>query len=324
MGPKLRYCMDVMGIVDIADVTESNIKRAFRKIAVNVHPDKGGGDAGKFVELTEARDTLSEFLIAKAFAGSRGTDGTDGTDGTEGTDGTDGTNSGGSVDDKNCGSDIWEWVASAMRTKDSTEINNAFRKMVGDVAMKLFDTVGTENMLRNYELFVKYREFLCLDDDTLDAIKARISQSTHAVILNPTVDDLLNDNVFRLNYMDDLFNIPLWHSELYYDLSEGELVVRCVPILGDDVWISGTGDIHKCVDVWLNPGSPDFDWTGSESVAVGCRTFTVLYGDLKVVPTQSVVFRGMGPAKINTQDMYDVCERLDVVIHVRSHFGVKD
>ena len=319
MGLKLRYCMDVMGIVNIDDVTESNIKRAFRKIAVNVHPDKGGGDAGKFVELTEARDTLSEFLTAKAFAGSRGNYGKDGTEGTGGTGGT-----GGSVDDKNCGSDMWEWIASAMRTKDSTEINNAFRKMVGDVAIKLFDTVGTENMLRNYELFVKYREFLCLDDNMLDAIKTRISQSTHAVILNPTVDDLLNDNVFRLNYMDDLFNIPLWHSELYYDLSEGELVVRCVPILGDDVWISGTGDIHKCVDVWLNPGSPDFDWTGSEIVSVGCRTFTVRYGDLKVVPTQSVVFPGMGPAKINTHDMYDVSERLDVVVHVRAHFGVKD
>ena len=49
---------DVLGVGKSASADE--IKRAFRKKAVEYHPDKQGGDEAKFKELSEAYETLSD------------------------------------------------------------------------------------------------------------------------------------------------------------------------------------------------------------------------------------------------------------------------
>jgi hypothetical protein len=289
--------MELLGIRDIDEVTENNIKKSYRKKVINAHPDKDGGTSEKFVELTHAKETLIEFLSAKAY--------------------TDPGCSSGECDTESVGG--WEWFGSVIKQNNPVEINSAFRKMVGGVAIKLFDTMGTDNMLRTYEIFVKYRDLLCIDDHTLDELKMKISQTTHVIILNPTIDDLFDDNVYRYVHADELVNIPLWHNELYYDVPDGELVVKCVPILGEDVWITGNNDIHKCVDVTICVDS-DFtggvDWGGMCSAEIGKRSFDIMYGDLKMIPVQNVVFRNAGAARINTVDMYDVDNRSDVIIHI--------
>lgn len=40
--------------------TQDDIKKAFRKLAVQHHPDKAGGDKAKFQEINEAHGVLSD------------------------------------------------------------------------------------------------------------------------------------------------------------------------------------------------------------------------------------------------------------------------
>ena len=42
------------------NATEDEIKKAFRKLAHQHHPDKSGGDAAKFKEASEAYSVLSD------------------------------------------------------------------------------------------------------------------------------------------------------------------------------------------------------------------------------------------------------------------------
>ena len=297
MGRKIKYCMDLLGISEIDDLTENNISKSYRKKVRTAHPDKGGGTSAKFVELTHAKETLIEFLSAKAY-----------TDADRVSRDTDCDSTGG-----------WEWFNTVIKENNPVEINSVFRKMVDGVAIKLFDSMGTEHMLRVYEIFVKYRDFLCVGDDVLNELRTKISQTTQAIILNPTIDDLFDDNVYRYVHADEMVNIPLWHNELYYDVADGELIVRCVPLLGEDVWITGNNDIHKCIDVTIRV-DPDYtggiDWSGGCSVYIGKRHFEIRYCDLKMEPVQNIVFRNMGAARINTVDMYDVVVRSDVIIHI--------
>mmetsp|Transcript_17663 Transcript_17663/g.15043 ORF Transcript_17663/g.15043 Transcript_17663/m.15043 type:complete len:91 (-) Transcript_17663:226-498(-) len=48
---------DILGVSK--DATSSEIKKAFRKLAIKHHPDKGG-DADKFKEITRAYEVLSD------------------------------------------------------------------------------------------------------------------------------------------------------------------------------------------------------------------------------------------------------------------------
>ena len=298
MRGKINYYMGVLGIDDVCDITHENIKRCYRKRALETHPDKNRNDISgeKFAEVGQAKEILTEFLIAKSYGKPI-------------------------EDDESEDSSIWSWIENIVKTKDSNEINNAFRKIVGNVAVKLFDKIGKDNMVHTYEMFVKYRDLLCIDEKTLEDIRVKICSTTQVIILNPSIDDLLNDNVFRYNYKEEIINIPLWHSELYYDIDGGELIARCIPILGEDIWISSNNDIHKCVDIKIvQKDNGEIEWDNSVEVKVGNKLFNIFYKDLKLIKNQTIRFKKEGVARINTSDMYSVEERSDIIIHVRIRF----
>jgi len=297
MGGKINYYMNILGIDDVCDITHENIKRCYRKRALETHPDKNKSDISgeKFAEVGQAKEVLTEFLIAKSYGTPM-------------------------EDDESEDSSIWSWIEQVVKTQDSNEINNAFRKIVGNVAVKLFDNLGNENMVHTYEMFVKYRDILCIDEKTLEDIRLKICCTTQVIILNPSIDDLLNDNVFRYNYKEEIINIPLWHSELYYDIDGGALIARCIPILDDDLWINENNNIHKCIDITISHRDGEIEWDNYEEVKVGNKIFNIFYKDLKLIKNQTIIFKGEGVARINTSDMYNVEERSDIVIHIRLRF----
>ncbi len=80
---------DILGIDKKASKDE--IKKAFRKLAHQYHPDKKGGDADKFKEVNEAYSVLSDDskraqydTYGQTFAGGQGGAGFDGFGGTQG------------------------------------------------------------------------------------------------------------------------------------------------------------------------------------------------------------------------------------------------
>lgn len=42
------------------DATEAEIKKAYRSLSLKYHPDRPGGDAEKFKQISEAYETLSD------------------------------------------------------------------------------------------------------------------------------------------------------------------------------------------------------------------------------------------------------------------------
>ena len=48
------------------------------------------------------------------------------------------------------------------------------------------------------------------------------------IILNPSLKDLLNDNIFKLELEKKEFYVPLWHHELHFFLQDKDLIVKYV------------------------------------------------------------------------------------------------
>ena len=38
------------------------------------------------------------------------------------------------------------------------------------------------------------------------------------ILLIPTLEDLLNDTIYKLDISKNIFYVPSWHNELYFDL----------------------------------------------------------------------------------------------------------
>ena len=69
-------------------------------------------------------------------------------------------------------------------------------------------------------------------------------------ILNPSIDDLYNNNIYKLYVDDELYLVPLWHNELYFDAVDGsEIIVLCQPELTDSLTIDENNNI--CIDIHI-------------------------------------------------------------------------
>ena len=54
----------VLGIKNIENITESDIKTAYRSLSIQHHPDKGGKQED-FIKITEAKNKCLAWLNAK-------------------------------------------------------------------------------------------------------------------------------------------------------------------------------------------------------------------------------------------------------------------
>jgi preprotein translocase subunit Sec63 len=88
---------------------------------------------------------------------------------------------------------------------------------------------------KNKDIFYVSEEFL----EKMHQIILRKYKDDDFFLLRPTIDDLLDHNLYKLEIDGEHYIVPLWHNECYFDKKEngkkttGEIIVRCIPLLND-------------------------------------------------------------------------------------------
>ncbi len=311
------------------------IRRQYKMLALKYHPDKNKADdaADKYREIKEAHDVL---CISKAGPTEDPTG-----RGWFSKYGLDKTTLGSSTYARTA-SDFFEMIYNdeqfqrrifhplLMRVVSSCEEKALamFRKMENTKARKLYD------------ILILYQDTLHLSADTLakihQIIEAPTSEATLSevtlsevtlseatlseepldeslvkdiVVLNPNLDDLLDQSVYKLKHDNgQIVFVPLWHRELEYD----GVFVDCVPTLPDNIWLDELNNIHvkcgfKVGDLW---GKDLVD------IQVGDRTYNLDVGLLRLVSWQTVRIDGLGIPVPNEADIFNVSRLSSVYAHV--------
>jgi hypothetical protein len=147
----------------------------------------------------------------------------------------------------------------------------------------------------------------------IDEIIAEKQKNDEVIILNPTIDDLFENNLYRLTVNSFTYIVPLWHHELVYDNSGNDIYVNCNPVLEKRINIDNKNNLHvdieyKIMDLW---GKATVD------VQIGSRKFQINPQLLKLTRTQTVILANQGISKINTNDIYNVSKRGDVYLNIQ-------
>jgi len=132
------------------------------------------------------------------------------------------------------------------------------------------------------------------------------------IILHPLLDDLFQNNLYRLTECGQALLIPLWHDELLYDLSGTELLVECYPILPENIRIDEKNDIHvnlnyKLIDIWLLP---------QIDIILGSEIITLNKGLLNLTENQTILLKERGISRINEDDIYCISEKGDIYVNI--------
>jgi hypothetical protein len=190
-------------------------------------------------------------------------------------------------------------------------------KIIGTCETEIFEKMDVRRAQKIYEILLKYRDYLHLSTQFLEKVceiieqkTATTTQITEIIVLNPNLDDLFNQLVYKLKVGDDYCLVPLWHSELIYD--KHNLQVQCEPELPENVQLDEYNNVH----IWLKYGIGELWSKDRVEFGLGTQTFEIQTESLRLKREQYIVLEKKGilvPNKINIFSVKDVS---DIYVHI--------
>lgn len=184
------------------------------------------------------------------------------------------------------------------------------------------DALDPTVLFKLYETLEQYNACIRMDARIFKEITHIIREKmekNNIIVLNPSLKDVLQNNISVLQHANQTFYVPLWHSELHYrvDGSDKQLIVKCMPVLPDHMSIDVNNELH--IDVradikeLLNRGSGALRIPLYDNVCVELNT-----ADLRIMPQQTVVLQNNahGISLICATDIYEVKNRAPICVHV--------
>ena len=289
------------------------IRRQYKMLALKYHPDKNKaeGAADKYREIKEAHDVLcssgpSTGPLDPSFVS--------------------GWFSTGSSTYARTAADFFEMIYNDEQLQRRV-FHPLLMRVVGsceEKALDMFKKMEKKKARKLYDILILYQDTLHLSVDILVKIRGIVEapegESTveegskeptieDIVVLNPNIDDLLNQSVYKLKQEDGtILFVPLWYRELEYD----GVFVDCLPTLPDNVGLDEDNNIHvncalKVADLW------DKD---EVEVWVGSRAYNLDINRLRLVSKQVVQMEGLGIPVPNEADIFNVSRLSSVYAHV--------
>jgi len=202
--------------------------------------------------------------------------------------------------------------------KDTNVIHIILQKIAHLCESKSYDfldKLDKDTLIKIYDVVKENKDIFHIKDEYITQIKSIISKkikNDEVIILNPTLEDLFDNNLYRLTLDKNTYIIPLWHHELQYDNNGKDLYVRCNPVLLDDIEIDETNDIHvyksyKIHEIW---GKQDIE------IEIGNRVFPIEAYELKFIENQTVFILDSGISRPNVKNIYDISMLSTIYIHV--------
>jgi len=188
--------------------------------------------------------------------------------------------------------------------------------MCEEKAFRFINSIDKLILMDIYKLLISNREILYIPETFIEEIRKILiskTQGDERIILNPSLDDLWNDNVYKLVVDQRIYLVPLWHHELVYDNSGCDLYVKCNPILPDNVEI----DENNNLIVTLEYKMVDLLQTEEVYVTIGERGLSFRPSELHIMKRQLLVRSNMGIARIKPKNVYDISIRSDVIFEIK-------
>ena len=107
-------------------------------------------------------------------------------------------------------------------------------------ALDTLQKLDTQTLIKIYGIIKIYNKSMHFGQEFIQKIGLMITNKVNnqeCIILNPTLDDLFENNLYRLKVNNHTYIVPLWHNELVYDNSGNDIYIKCNPILPENIEI---------------------------------------------------------------------------------------
>jgi DnaJ-class molecular chaperone len=287
---------EIIGFDENEPITQDELKRKYRRLALQFHPDKNGNSAESaenFKMIHDAYEYLQMHIDSRP-------DDEPGAAASE------------------AGDDymtiLQRFIESIIQSPNMNDIikeivMNGCKKM----STRLFENMSKDTSIELLSFISKHRNILHIDPDTIQCVREIILEkykNDQIYILNPSLDDLLENNVYKLDVDGKIYLVPLWHSEVYFDGSGCDIIVQCIPDLPANMYVDENNALH------VNINAP-FTISLLDSPVVlfklGKQSFPL---QVQFKKTQTCYLHNQGISVIDEKNMYNIFPKGGVYVKI--------
>jgi curved DNA-binding protein CbpA len=288
-----------------SDINLEYLKKQYHKLALQNHPDKNGNTKDskeKFQAINEAYEYLKREINFKENDEKATTTSTVYVD------------------------ILQSFLSEIFAGKYNDKFYEIVKKIiVKKIPNKLFKDLDKEMAFDVYNFLSKHKNILHISQELLDNLIEIVQKKYEDVMeyykLNPSIDDLLENNVYKLYINEQLFLVPLWHNELYFEGSESnnfkEIVVSCEPELCENIKIDDNNNLVVKIKFILNEIPNLITNDGKICFYIGKKEFSIPVNKLYMKTNQYYRIKNEGLSKINEDDIYDVSIKSDIIVNIK-------
>ena len=277
-----RHAMQLLNIEENA-FSVDQVKRAYKVQALKYHPDKNPeeGAGERFREIHEAYTYLN-----------------------------------GVTEESDYHTLLYDFLKTWLDEKIIYEWSKKIVTICEEKALTLFTRIDKHILKQIYDVMVNHQDILHTSNDLMEKMKDVIHtkfEKDERIILHPFLDDLWENNVYKLVIGENTYLVPLWHHHLVYDAGDGrEIHVDCYPLLPESVNIDEYNNIHVDVSLQLT-----HLWKQEYiTVDIASKVLTFKTESLFMTARQTKRFKHEGIAMINAGSNYEVITKSDVFLHI--------
>jgi len=298
----LQEALNIFEIENVSNLSQESLKKKYHKLALQNHPDKNGNtpeSTQHFQRIQESYEVLKREIsfIKNCNEGCEDV-----------------------FDDINLSTEytaiLHLFIDGVLKGKYNEFLSNIVKDIASgckEISLKLFEDMNKEQSLAVYNFLVKYKALLRLTDDILDKVREILLnkfKDMQIYVLNPSINDLFQNNVYKLDIAGKLYFVPLWHSEMYFD---SDIIVKCNPELPANVEID---EDNNLVITERIPITFSLLNEKSRTIKVGNNSFELPLDQLFLRPVQTYILRKKGISKILDADIYNIDEKADIIIKI--------
>jgi hypothetical protein len=294
--------MDIEEAFQILELEEKkgysveDIKKQYRLLALLYHPDKNKSDSATihFQEIKEAYEYLVEnYIIENEYEIN--------------------------MDSQNYENIVFSFLKSVLNNDTKNIVINKILEIIcsscEETAVEFLNKIDKKVLIKIYNILNKYSDVLHINNvflEKINKITKEKYEKDECIILNPTIDDLLEDNLYRIKVNGFIYIVPLWHNELVYDNSGNDIYVKCLPILPDNIEIITNNNILVNIILTIDEILKD----DILKIKIGKRVLDVSRELLHFKKNQKIWLFEKGISLINTKDIYDISNKSDIIVNI--------
>ena len=202
---------------------------------------------------------------------------------------------------------------------NSIFMDTTFKGIIKDchnISLNIFDNISKERSIEVYLFLKKYQPLFHISDDLIEKMCEKVHKkmkNDNLIILNPSLQDILHDNIYKLEIEEKTFYVPLWCNEVEFAVSEEQdVIIKCNCELPSNITIDNNNNLI------YNYSAKIEDVFKKTSILIDMvkHILRIPVRELNIRKQQYYLFKGVGMLRVNDDDIYDASNRGDVIVNI--------